>query len=121
MKKWIAIVSVTAMVLCLLPAAALAAEGDIHAEGLWVGQERADGTVEIVAYTGGVIGGGMTIPPAIAGYAVAGIDSGVASGTKSVQSSSGQKYEWGWLVCGTVLAVTGVAGVLIRRRAEKDR
>ena len=95
MKKLMAMITVAVLMLCLLPAAALAAEGDFQIEGVWVGKELADGTVELIAYTGGTISGEITTPATIAGYAVTGINSSVFSnktGLTSIVVSEGVTY-----------------------------
>ena len=95
MKKLMAMITVAVLMLCLLPAAALAAEGDFQIEGVWVGKELADGTAELIAYTGGTISGEITTPATIAGYAVTGINSSVFSnktGLTSIIVSEGVTY-----------------------------
>jgi uncharacterized repeat protein (TIGR02543 family)/LPXTG-motif cell wall-anchored protein len=85
MKKKIILIALSILLMAsLLPVTALAATGDYHIDGVWVGQELADGTVEIIGYTGGEPSGVVTLPSTIAGYTVTGIVNNLFSGKTGI-------------------------------------
>ena len=59
MKKTIAVILSAALVLCMLPAAALSAEGSTYTDGTLTYTELANGTLSVTACSGG---GNITIP-----------------------------------------------------------
>lgn len=83
MKKIIALGAVIALLLSLMPAAALAATGDSHIDGNWVGTELADGTVSVDAYIG-TLSGAITVPSSILGYTVTAIGGSAFSGKTGI-------------------------------------
>ena len=83
MKKIIVMTVAIALLLSLMPAMALAAAGDNHIDGSWVGKELADGTVSVDGYIG-VLSGAVTIPSTISGYAVTAIGGSVFSGKTGI-------------------------------------
>jgi hypothetical protein len=84
MKKVIAIVTIAALMLCLLPSAALAAPGDTGSDGDYAWRELTGSKVEVVSYLGSDTV--ITVPDTLNGMPVAGIADNVFSGKTSITS-----------------------------------
>ncbi len=84
MKKVIAIGTIAALLLCLLPAAVLAAPGDTGSDGDFAWRELAGSRVEVAGYLGSDTV--ITVPGTLNGMPVVGIGNSAFSGKTAITS-----------------------------------